>query len=442
MSDTNESNELHLAHRVKLVANKEFWTYCRKAAGVQRKTYNWVVDRLKKAIDEHSGIDFMAWKKEFNAIKKDQFPYMYEVTCSCSQRPFFFCQKAFSMYCKSKKEGWTGYKKRGFPKYKKARYNYGSIYLDGKSVKVSYNPETAVGVDINKNAKHQYLLVPKFGWVKMYQDLRFEGHILNCTLKLEGNAIYACFLMKVDKDEYAKTHNAPVRTGAGIGIDVGIKSLITTDTGISVLAPKPLEENQRRIKRAQRCLSRRRHPVKKGDKKQNSIRYCRQANVVRKLHKHNANIRHDFNNKLSSVIVRHFKYIGLEDLNIQGMFQNHSLAQALADVGLSMLADQIKKKIVWMHRVLVEVDMFYPSSKTCSKCGHIKDNLTLKDREYVCPECGNHMDRDYNAAVNIFKYIKTKLGREVAQVNYQGQKAFIDDLIKNGISVAWVKNVA
>ena len=167
----------------------------------------------------------------------------------------------------------------------------------------------------------------------MYERLRFQGHIENCTITYEGDKVYACVLVKITQEEYLRTHKGVVAHDTACGIDVGLKSFITTDTGLKVDAPKPLKKQQRRLKHAQRCLNRRQHPTSKNDTTQCSKNFYKQVKVIRAINSKVVNTRRDFNNKLSSVLLRHYEYIGIEDLNVSGMLKNHKLAKALTDAG-------------------------------------------------------------------------------------------------------------
>ena len=437
MSTAVEIKPKHLTHKIRLHANHKFLTYCSRAAGVQRKTYNWCVDRLKQAIDNHEKIDFIKWKKDFTQVKRQQFPYMYEVTKYASAQPFFFAKRAFEDYCKDKQEGKTGCRRKGFLKYHQKRPGYGSFYIGGDQVYFSDNPYDKKSYNYGIECKHQYIHIPKFGWVKMYERLRFQGHIENCTITYEGDKVYACVLVKITQEEYLRTHKGVVAHDTACGIDVGLKSFITTDTGLKVDAPKPLKKQQRRLKHAQRCLNRRQHPTSKNDTTQCSKNFYKQVKVIRAINSKVVNTRHDFNNKLSSVLLRHYEYIGIEDLNVSGMLKNHKLAKALTDAGFRIFREMLTYKALWLDRKVVKANMFFASTKICSNCGHKRFDLTLRDRVYVCPHCGMVLDRDQNAGKNLLNNLKESIGVVSAKFKPMDQTAMQSDLAINRIVTSW-----
>lgn len=160
----------------------------------------------------------------------------------------------------------------------------------------------------------------------------------------------------------------------------------------------------------QKQLSRKQHPRAKGDDTKISKNYIKQSKRLNKLYLRIQNIREDFIHKTTSVLINNYEYICIEDLNVKGMMKNHHLARAISDVGFYKFKAILKYKALNCGRTVVEVDRFYPSSKTCCKCGTIKNDLTLKDRVYKCTECGMEIDRDLNAAKNLKKQINTKIG--------------------------------
>ena len=177
-----------------------------------------------------------------------------------------------------------------------------------------------------------------------------------------------------------------------LGIDAGVKDLMIRSDGAKVPNHRFLKKAERKLKREQRKLSRR----KKG-----SANWKKQKRKVALVHERVANQRKDALHKATTQAVRDSQAIAVEDLNVNGMVKNHHLAKAVSDASMSEMIRQLQYKCDWYGRDFVKIDRWFPSSKTCSECGCVFDDLTLNMREWTCPECGAHHDRDINAAKNI-----------------------------------------
>ena len=127
---------------------------------------------------------------------------------------------------------------------------------------------------------------------------------------------------------------------------------------------------------------------------------------IKKVYSKIKNLRRDFINKVASFIARNYEYVVLEDLNVKGMMSNHKLASSLADISFGMMRERIIKKVEFNEGTIVKADRFYPSSKKCCKCGAIKQELKLSERIYNCSSCGNTIDRDIQASLNLFNLIE------------------------------------
>jgi len=177
-----------------------------------------------------------------------------------------------------------------------------------------------------------------------------------------------------------------------IAIDLGIKDLATLSDGCKFDNPRHLPTSLRRLRRAQRALQR---------KKKGSSGYKRKRREVARLHQRVKDARLDALHKLTSILISENQAICIEDLNVKGMVKNRRLARAISDLGLGELRRQLEYKAAWRGRTVICVDRYFPSSKTCSSCGHVLDELNLATRHWMCPKCHTHHDRDINAAVNI-----------------------------------------
>jgi putative transposase len=188
------------------------------------------------------------------------------------------------------------------------------------------------------------------------------------------------------------TVKALPKTDKAVGIDAGISSLIATSNGEKIANPKHFKRLRYKLSVAQKALSRK----VKGSNNREKAR-----GLVARIHARIADSRTDFLHKLTTRLVRENQTIAVEDLSVKNMMKNHKLAQAIADASWSDLIRQLDYKCQWYGRTLVKIDRWFPSSKRCGKCGHVVDKMPLDVREWDCPECGTHHDRDVNAANNI-----------------------------------------
>lgn len=177
-----------------------------------------------------------------------------------------------------------------------------------------------------------------------------------------------------------------------IGIDLGIKDFLIDSEGNKINNPKTLQKYEQKLIKLQRKLSR---------QKLGSNNWRKTKLKLAKLHERIANIRLDFLHKLSTEIINENQVIISENLQVKNMIKNHKLAKSISDCSWSEFCRQLEYKAQWYGRIYHKIDTFFPSSKTCSECNYIKEDLKLSDREWICPECGVIHDRDINAARNI-----------------------------------------
>ncbi|MHB9297535.1 RNA-guided endonuclease TnpB family protein [Fusobacterium polymorphum] len=247
--------------------------------------------------------------------------------------------------------------------------------------------------------KDRYIKLPKLkSLVKIKLHRKIKGIIKSVTIsKNIINHYFVSILCEEKIEELAKTNK-------NIGIDLGIKEFATMSDCTKVENLKLSKEYEKKLKREQRKLSRRCKLAKDSDKKLSDSRnYQKQKKKVAKIHNKIRNKRKDFINKLSTKIINNHDIICIEDLNIKGMLKNHKLAKSISDVSWSEFVRQLEYKANWYGRKIVKVPTFYPSSKTCSSCGNIKETLKLSERIYHCECCGLEIDRDYNASINILR---------------------------------------
>lgn len=239
--------------------------------------------------------------------------------------------------------------------------------------------------------KGDELWLPKFKTgIKIVQSRLFDGDMRTVTIsKTSTNKYFASILVQDNKPIPEKK---PIKEGTTVGIDVGIKTFATLSDGQSYDNPKYLKKALKRLKMLQ----------KRASKKAKGSNNRKKANLkVALAHEKVTNQRKDFAHKVSDLITKKFDVVCVENLNIKGMVKNHNLAQSINDVGWASFLDMLKYKAEWRGKTYHEIGRFDASSKLHGKCGYLNKELTLVDRQWVCPKCGELVDRDKNAADNI-----------------------------------------
>jgi len=256
----------------------------------------------------------------------------------------------------------------GYPRFQ-GRNRYDSFTYPGS------------GFEITDDGK---LKLSKIGEIKINQHREIEGQIKTCTIKRDVDQWYCSFSVELDPEPPLEP------TGQSVGVDVGLKSLITLSNGEQVEPPKFLRQSEGKLVKAQRELSRK----KKGSRNRNKHRI-----EVARIHRKIKNQRKDFAHKVSRTLVNTYDTIVFEKLQITNMVKNHHLAKSISDAGWGQLVDFTKAKAEWAGRVVKQVNP-RKTSMECCVCGNIQA-MPLSQRIYNCPECGNVIDRDHNAAINI-----------------------------------------
>lgn len=389
------SEIINIAHKIRLEPNNVQKTYMNKAMGCARLAYNWALAERKRAYGADEKPNAQKIRKSFNAIRKEQFPFTYEVSKAVTNQAILNLGVAFTNFFRGTAQ---------YPTFKKKSYTQGSFYIDGYRLKF----KTINGVT-NKEIKGQYVLIPKLGYVKMSERLRFNGKINSCAISKKANNYYISFRMEISQEEFNRTHKFKEPQHLSCGVDIGSISAISLDNGYKVKPPKPLSKANKRHKRLSRQLSRKQHPSYKGDKTERSKNFIKATRRLAKLSERIANIRKDFNHKETSKVVADHKFIAMETLNVTGMVKNRRLAKSISDVSYSDLSSKIEYKARYSNRYIYYADMFFASSKTCLNCLNKNSELKLSDRIFVCPSCGFTIDRDTAAAINLIEEMERYL---------------------------------
>lgn len=302
--------------------------------------------------------------RRLNAIKQTELPWMYEVSKCSPQEALRNLDRAFINF----------FEKRGkFPKFKSKKNSIGGFRLTG-TIKV----------------ENGHVQLPRLGRLKLKERgyLPITSKILSATVSERAGRWFVSIQVEEDLPAFTgKKDDHDV-----VGVDLGIKTLATVSDGQVFQNPKPLKRRLRKLKRLARSVSRK---VKGSQNRKQAVK------TLAKFYYKVSNIRKDTLHKMTTKLAKTKRVVGIEDLNVSGMMKNRCLAQAIADLGLYEWRRQLEYKGVWYDCLIVPIDRFYPSSKTCNVCGEINENLTLSDREWYCGGCGTHHDRDFNASKNI-----------------------------------------
>jgi putative transposase len=363
-------------YKTELDLNNAQVTACLQHAGTARFTYNWGIRRYQEeyaagrktptAIDLH---------KELNALKKTDFPWMYDVSKCAPQEALRNLEKALKKFfnnVKKKKQG-KHKGKLGYPKFKTKKKGIGSFCFTGA---------------IHVYEKH--IQLPRLGLLKLKEANYIptsERHILSATISERAGRWYVSVQVE---EEIADPVPA---TGKVLGVDLGIKMLATTSEADAFENPKALRKNLKKLARLGR-----RHSRKVKDSKN-------KKKAARKLARHHASIANSRQNALHqathAIAKTKPRVIVLEDLNVKGMMKNRKLSRAVGDVGMYEFKRQITYKAEKYGSTINTVSRWFPSSKTCSCCGWVDEDQDLSDRTFICEKCGIVLDRDYNAALNL-----------------------------------------
>ena len=349
------------SHKIALRTNNKHKQWFHSQCGYARFAFNSGLSDFKDGLssgDFRSKVDL---NNRWNTRKKS-----YDWTRQQDQRAGHYAIENLGKAIENWKE-----KRSGFPKFKKRGHRL-SYTTDEQAVRIE-----------GKRIK-----LPKIGWVGMFQELRFKGKIKRVTISKQGQRWFVSITVETGIPNAPQdTRGLPV-----IGVDVGINTLATLDTGKKYPNPRPLKRFERKLKREQRKLSK---------KVFQSNNYYKQKDRVAKIHYRIACLRNDAHHKATTEIVNMASVIGIETLKITNMLKNRKLAKALSDSALGGFFEKLKSKAETLGIPIIQADQFFASSKTCSNCGHKKKELLLSERTYDCEECGISIDRDQNAAINL-----------------------------------------
>jgi putative transposase len=356
-----------LAHRIALAPNNVQATSLARAAGTARFAYNWALAEWQRQYEACKTMSTLprpneaALRRQLNAIKREQFPWMLAVSKNAPQMAIMQLGRAFQNF-------FAG------------RARYPTFRRKGRDDRFTLTNDQF-------RVEDRRIRIPRLGWIRMRETLRFAGRIVSAAVSRTADRWYVS--ITVDAPDL---HLPPAENQGAVGVDLGVTRLATLSTGETFTGPKALGALLSRLKRLSRSLSR---------KVKGSRNRVKAKLKLARLHARITHLRREGLHQLTTSLTRRFHTIGIEDLHVKGMLSNRHLARAIADMGFGELRRQLEYKTAWRGGQVVIVDRWYPSSKTCSGCGARLAQLALAVRHWTCPGCGLLHDRDVNAAINL-----------------------------------------
>lgn len=354
---------MHIAHKIEIKPTKIQESLLRQSCGTARFTYNWALAEWKRQYEAGLKPSSMSLKKQFNAIKKEQFHWTGDVCRDASNTGFQNIDKAFKNFFR---------KTSKFPQFKK-KGQRDSFQVDNDRFYV----------------ENKRIHLPRIGKVKLTEEPRFTGKTMSGTVSRTAHKWFISITFDVQDSIFTKCENQ-----ASVGIDLGVKTLAVLSDGKQFEGAKALSKAMLRLQRQSRQVSRK---IKGSNNRKKAI------DRLARTHYRISCVRSDAIHKLTYFVMANYRYIAIEDLNVSGMVKNHKLARSLSDSSFGEVRRQLEYKAKLHGNIIATVNRFYPSSKTCSECDYVNQDLTLADRSWTCPCCKASHDRDLNAARNIVK---------------------------------------
>ena len=351
-------------YKYRIYPNKEQEQTLARCFGSVRFVYNHFLAKRKQQYDETGKSDnYYAQAKNLTKLKKqEEYFWLNEINSQTLQFTLRNLETAYTNFFRGKAK---------FPRFK-AKKNGGSFHI----------PQFC-------SIENGRIYIPKFKeGIKVEEHRLFKGVVRNMTISVTPSGkYYVSILSQVEYEPLQKTN-------AKVGIDLGLKDLVITSDGKKYSSNKFIKRYTKELTNAQKNLSRKQKGCNSWYKQRIKV-----ARIQEKIH----NCRMDKLHKISTDLIRKYDVICCEDLNVKGMQKNHKMAQAISDASWGMFLKLLIYKAEMNDKQVVKIGRYYPSSKTCHSCGYVKEDLKLKDREWICPICGETHNRDINAALNILK---------------------------------------
>lgn len=360
-----------LGHQIALDPTCKQANAMARAAGCSRFAYNWALHEWERQYRAGGKPSADKLKKQFNSIRGQEFPWTYESPRDATSQGIIDLGSAFSAFfgsCSGRRKG----PKMGYPTPRRRGLD-DAFYLANDKFRTEGN----------------LIHIPLMGWVKMREPLRLQGKVLCARVFRQAGCWYVSIQVQ------GEFRQPTVHERAIVGVDLGLKVAVMPSQGEPMQAPAPLRTGLKQLRRANRRLHRR--------QKGSANRFKARMRVAQ-LHQRIGNIRRDWAHKTTTKLTRENQAVVIEDLNVKGMLKNERLARSISDVGFGMIRNLLTYKGRLYGCAVIVADRWFPSSKRCSRCGNVKDELLLSERTYTCDQCGLIEDRDRNAALNLEKY--------------------------------------
>lgn len=366
------------AVKVRLYPNKTQEQTLNKVLGCYRFVYNKTLALKQNAYnDDKTNLKLTDLSKWFHGtlLKDEQCSWLKEQNTKVMKQAIRQMLTAYEKFFKQH---------NGFPKFKAKKDKQSALF-----------PIEAISKHNTFETRHISLTTPlkniKFRCSDLYfrRLQKYKDNIRSATLsKTKSGNFFLSILVEMNNDELKRFG----QTNKQIGIDLGVKDFVITSDGEVFENKHFLRKEEKKLKRLQRQLSKK----VKGSNNRNKQRIR-----LAKVYEHIANKKLNYIHYITNELLRYFDVVFMENLNTSGMLKNHHLAKAIQEVGFYLFKEILQNKASVNGKQVVLIDRFYPSSKTCSVCGYKKTDLILKDRYWICPNCGTYLDRDINAAINI-----------------------------------------
>ena len=366
------------ATKIRLYPNKTQEQTLNKVLGCYRFVYNKMLALKQEAYNrDKSNLGLCELSKFFHGelLKKSEYSWLKEQNTKVMKQAIRQMLSAYDGFFKLGK---------GFPKFK-SKHDNNSALFPCEAISKSNTFETR-HISLTKSLKNI-----KFHCSNLYFERlqRYKDNIKSATLsKTKSGKFYLSVLMSMNEEEFKQF----IHTNNKVGIDLGVKDFVVTSDGEVFKNKHFLKQSENKIKKLQRQLSKK----VKGSNNRDKVRI-----KIAKEFEHLTNQRIDYIHNVVNSLLRTYDYVFMEDLNVQGMLKNHKLAKGIQELGFYTFKNILKNKAMMNNKFVIEVYRWFASSKTCHECGYVYKNLTLGEREWTCPICGEHHDRDLNAAVNI-----------------------------------------
>ena len=366
------------AVKIRLYPNKGQEQTLNRVLGCYRFVYNQMLARKQESYNTNkTNLGLCELSKFFHGVllKDEQYSWLKEQNTKVMKQAIRQMLSAYDGFFKLGK---------GFPKFKSKKDEQSALF-PCEAISKSNLFETR-HISLTKSLKNI-----KFHCSNLYFERlqRYKDNIKSATLtKTKSGKFYLSVLLSMNEEEFKQFRH----TNNRVGIDLGVKDFVITSDGQVFENKHFFKKSEDKIKKLQRQLTKK----VKGSSNRNKVRIR-----LAKAFEHLTNQRVDYIHNVVNSLLSTYDYIFMENLNVQGMLKNHHLAKAIQELGFYVFKSTLKNKAMLNNKLVIEVDRWFASSKTCHCCGYIYKDLTLGEREWVCPVCGKHHDRDVNAAINI-----------------------------------------